>query len=180
MPQTGTLSNETIIGHLPMRERCHVLAHFSQGGCFSVAGSCLPRTISLSNRLASCEKILTVITIHLCKNIKFCGLWQPRKITTKISRYNIMYNSCLYLPPIWIVYSSLTMYVDDFVAFLAHTIHKRPSHLSTWGFPSTASLTQSVSSLHISGDLLEHFGLSDYLPTQLHAAAIYGELALTV
>ena len=110
--------------------------------------------------------------------IKFCGLWQPRKITTKISRY--MYNNCLYLPPIWIVYSSLTMYVDDFAAFLAHTIHKRPSHLSTWDFPSTASLTQSVSSLHISGDLLEHFGLSDYLPTQLHAAAIYGELAQTV
>lgn len=36
------------------------------------------------------------------------------------------------------------------------------------------SLTQSVASLQISGDLLEHFGLSELSPTDLHVAALYG------
>ena len=36
------------------------------------------------------------------------------------------------------------------------------------------SLTESIASLQISGDLLEHFGLTEISPTDLHTAAIYG------
>ena len=56
-PQTGryprtlwhAVKNETIIGHLPPRERCRVFARFSQGDRPSVAGSCLTRAVSRNN-----------------------------------------------------------------------------------------------------------------------------------
>ena len=54
-----------------------------------------------------------------------------------------------------------------------------PTHkFCSWGFStvfSTASL-ESIASLQISEDLLEHFGLSNLQPSQLHVTAIYGTL----
>ncbi len=50
-----------------------------------------------------------------------------------------------------------------------------PPH-SAWTLSSTTSLNQSVASLYIGGDLLEHFGLTEYGPTQLHSAALYGNV----
>ena len=42
---------------------------------------------------------------------------------------------------------------------------------------SALSLNQSTPSLEVSGDLLEHFGLAPYKPSQMHVAALYGMLA---
>lgn len=45
---------------------------------------------------------------------------------------------------------------------------------STWTVDSRATLSTSEVSLGISGDLLDHFGLTANNPTEFHIAALYG------
>ncbi|XP_064386094.1 uncharacterized protein LOC135334732 isoform X2 [Halichondria panicea] len=55
------------------------------------------------------------------------------------------------------------------------TLHSTSGLSSQWDSQSTASLATSVASLDIGGDLLEHFGLSEHFPTELHVSALYGD-----
>ena len=50
-------------------------------------------------------------------------------------------------------------------------------HVSRWGQMSTMSLDQSLTSLQLGAstqDLLEHYQLKEFSPTELHVSAIYG------
>lgn len=53
-----------------------------------------------------------------------------------------------------------------------------PIFYRAWDAASTISLNQSVASLNIGGDLLEHFGLEQYSPTELHITALYGNVVM--
>ncbi len=55
-------------------------------------------------------------------------------------------------------------------------LHSASGLSSQWDAQSTASLSISVASLNIDGDLLEHFELVQHAPSELHIAALYGEL----
>lgn len=46
--------------------------------------------------------------------------------------------------------------------------------LDSYSTASSVSLNQSIASLHLEGDLLEHFGLTEFQPTELHVVALYG------
>lgn len=56
-----------------------------------------------------------------------------------------------------------------------HPLASASEQSSTWGM-SALSLNQSTPSLEVSGDLLEHFGLAPYKPSQMHVAALYGDI----